>query len=108
MTTKDLRYPQCRYARFGQSRFEPVKRTALDGKEWWCIVDHFTGEHDCSRFKMRRQALAHLAIEFRHNRLPYEPDPGFGRGGFTDSQALQEVAWLVKHRKLKENKNETN
>lgn len=105
MTTEKLRYPQCRCARFGQSRFEPVKRTALDGKVWWCIVDHFTGEYDYSRFKTYRQALVHLAIEFRHNRLPYDPDPGFGKR-WIHERTDQEVRWLVDHKKLKENKDE--
>ena len=106
MTTKELRYPQCRCARFGQSRFEPVQRTALDGKVWWCIVDHFTGEYDYSRFKKRRQALVHLAIELWNRRLPYEPDPGFSKAWLTE-RSFKELAWLVDHRKLKEDKNET-
>ena len=105
MTTKELRYPQCRCAWFGQSRFEPVRRTALDGKLWWCIVDHFTREHDYSRFKTCRQALVHLAIELRHNRLPYEPDPGFGKNWIHERTA-QEVAQLVCGMKLKENKDD--
>lgn len=90
-------YPQCRCARFGQSRCEPVQRTALDGKAWWCIIDHFTGEHDYSKFKKRRQALVHLAIEFRHNRLPYEPDPGFCPG-WLKARTAAEVADLVDKR----------
>ena len=105
MTTEKLRYPQCRVPNFGQSRFEPVRRTALDGKLWWCIVDHFTREYDYSRFKMYRQALVHLAIELRHNRLPYEPDPGFGEKWIHERTA-QEMAYLVCGIKLKENKNE--
>ena len=95
----DRRYPQCRCVRFGQSRFEPVKRTALDGKVWWDILDHFTGEYDWNRFKKRWQALVYLAIEIRHRRLPYEPDPGFGRKWIHERTA-QEVAWLVGHRRL--------
>ena len=106
MTTEKSRYPQCRRTRFGQSRFEPVTRTALDGKVWWCIVDHFTGEYDYSKFKTRRQALVHLAIEFRHNRLPYDPDPGFGKKWIHERTA-QEVAMLVCDMKLKEDKDET-
>lgn len=106
MTTEKSKYLQCRCARFGQSRFEPVRRTALDGKLWWCIIDHFTGEYDYSRFKTYRQALVHLAIEFRHNRLPYEPDPGFG-DKWIHERTDQEVELLVCGMKLKENKNET-
>ena len=101
MTTEKPRYPQCRCARFGQSRFEPVRRTALDGKLWWCIVDHFTGEYDYSKFKKRRQALVLLAIKLHNNRLPYEPDPGFGKS-WIHERTTRELAWLVDHKKLKE------
>jgi hypothetical protein len=106
MTTDKPRYPQCRCARFGQSRFEPVQRTALDGKVWWVMYDYAKGEYDYSRFKKRRQALVHLAIEFRYNRLPYDPDPGFGEK-WIHERTDQDVAWLVDHKKLKENKDET-
>ena len=101
MRTCDRRYPQCRCARFGQSRFEPVQRTALDGKVWWCILDHFTGEYDWSRFKKRRQALEHLAIELRHGRLPYDPDPGFNKDWLLGRTA-PEMKYLVYHRRLKD------
>lgn len=99
--TSDRWYPQCRCARFGQSRFEPVQRTALDGKVWWCILDHFTGEYDYSRFKKRRQALVRLAIELRHGRLPYEPDPGFSKEWLM-GRSQEEMAYLVRHRRLKD------
>lgn len=96
-----LKYPQCRCARFGQSRFEPVKRTALDGKVWWCIVDHFTGEHDYSKFKKRRQALVHLAIELRHCRLPYDPDSGFSKDWLM-ALSHEDIRRLIDHRRLKD------
>ena len=98
--TSNRWYPQCRYSWFGQSRFEPVKRTALDGKVWWCIFDHFTREHDYSRFKKRRQALVHLGIELRHRRLPYEPDPGFSEEWLM-GRTQEEMAYLVRHRHVK-------
>ena len=104
MRTRDLRYPQCRCARFGQSRFGPVKRTALDGKVWWVIFDYFTGEHDWSRFKKRRQALVHLSIELRHRRLPYEPDPGFSKEWLAE-RSQEEMRYLVWHRRLKDGTN---
>ena len=100
MKTSSSRYPQCRCARFGQSRFEPVQRTALDGKVWWCIFDHHTGECDYSRFKKRRQALVRLAIELRHCRLPYDPDPGFSKEWLM-GRSREEMAYLVRHRRLK-------
>ena len=106
MTTKKLRYPQCRYAWFGQSRFEPVRRTALDGKVWWVIYDRAKGEYVTGyRFRYYRQALVHLAMELRYNRLPYDPDPGFGKK-WIHERTDQEVRWLLDHRKLKENKDE--
>jgi hypothetical protein len=103
MRTCDHRYPQCRCVRFGQSRLEPLKRTALDGKVWWVIFDHFKGEHDWSRFPKRRQALAHLAIELRHGRLPYDPDPGFSKAWLM-RRSLKEMVYLVDHRRLKDEK----
>lgn len=102
---ENRRYPQCRCARFGQSRFEPVQRTTIDGKVWWCIVDHLTGMYICGKFKKRRQALVHLAIELWNRRLPYEPDPGFGKAWLV-KRSFKELAWLVDHRKLKEDKSE--
>ena len=102
MKRQSIRYPQCRCARFGQSRFEPVKRTALDGKVWWCILDHFTGEYDYSRFKKRRQALVHLVIELQKRRLPYDPDPGFSKEWLMELSP-REVRYLVNHRRLDEN-----
>ena len=101
MKARDRSYPQCRCARFGQSRFEPVRRTALDGKAWWCILDHFTGEYDCSRFKKRRQAIVRLAIELRHGRLPYDPDPGFSKEWLM-RRSSDEMAYLVDHRRMKD------
>ena len=103
MRTCDRRYPQCRCVRFGQSRFEPAKRTALDGKVWWCLFDHFKGEYDFGRFYKRRQVLVHLAIELRHGRLPYDPDPGFSKDWLLKRTA-SEVAYLVDHRRLKDEK----
>ena len=101
MRTYDRMYPQCRCARFGQSRFEPVKRTALDGKVWWCILDHFTGEYDFCRFKKRRQAIVHLAIELRHCRLPYDPDPGYSKKWLM-RRSQEEMKYLVRHMRLKD------
>lgn len=69
-------YPQNPCARFGQSRFGPVKRTALDGKVWWRIYDyrHFVAQ---GKFKSRKKALIWMVLAFRHGWLRYEPDPGF-------------------------------
>ena len=71
------RYKQNPCIRFGQSRFGPAKRTALDGKTWWCVYDYRNHKYGCYRFKTRRQALVQLELDIRSGRLPYEPDPGF-------------------------------
>lgn len=63
-------YPCC-----GQSRFEPVKRGALDGKVWWCVYDNkekmWRPGH---RHRTRRDAVLSLLMNFRHERMPFEPD----------------------------------
>ena len=105
MKTHELRYPQCRCARFGQSRFEPVKRTALDGKVWWCMRDHRKKEYVpwYYKFKTRREALVQLAIDFKHGRIPHEPDPGFDKDWLVALSA-EDVAWLMDHRRLRKEK----
>ena len=70
-------YSQNQCIRFGQSRFGPSKRTALDGKVWWCVYDYRNHTYGWYRFKKRRQALVQMAMDLRSKRLPYEPDPGF-------------------------------
>lgn len=105
MRTCDRRYPQCRCARFGQSRFEPVQRTALDGKVWWCLYDHRKNEYVAwYKMKLRRQALVHLAMELRHGRLPYDPDPGFSKEWLM-GRSQEEMKYLVRHGRLKDEKN---
>ena len=47
-------YPRNPCMRFGQSRFGPVKRTALDGKAWWCMYDYHDNAYvTWYRFKRR-------------------------------------------------------
>ena len=99
-----LRYPQCRCARFGQSRFEPARRTALDGKVWWCMYDHKTGKYVPGyrhRFDKRRQALVQLVMDLRNDRLPYDPDPGFSKD-WLSGRTAPELAYLVDNRRLKD------
>ena len=89
-------YPQNQCIRFGQSRFGPLKRGALDGKVWWCMYDYRKKEYvTWGRFKTRRQALVQLAIDLRLNRLPYEPDPGFYHGWLAE-RGDAEVMDLIK------------
>ena len=91
-------YPLNQCIRFGQSRFGPSKRTALDGKAWWCMYDYKDHAYiTWYRFKTRRQALVQLAIDLRLNGLPYEPDPGFSREWF-DARTAEETWDLVNRR----------
>lgn len=100
--TSDRRYPQCRCARFGQSRFGPVKHTALDGFVWWDVYDYAKGEYvSWYKFRKRRLALVQLAMDFRHKRLPYEPDPGFSKD-WLSRRTAPEIAYLIDHRRLKD------
>lgn len=102
MRTCDRMYPQCRCARFGQSRFEPVKRTALDGKVWWCLYDRRKNEYVAwYKKKMRRHVLVQLVIDLKHGRLPYEPDPGFSKDWLM-GRSQEEMAYLVRHRRMKD------
>lgn len=102
MRTSDCRYPQCRCVRFGQSRFEPVKRTALDGKVWWCLYDHRKNEYiTWYKKEMRRHVLVQLATDFKHGRLPHEPDPGYDKDWLLALSA-EDVSWLIDHRRMKD------
>ena len=53
-------------------RFEPRKRTALDGVTWWCIWDNVRGNWSTSiyhwKYKTRRAAV--IAIEARKEDTP--------------------------------------
>jgi len=98
MTAYDARYPRNRCVRFGQSRFGPVTRTALDGRVWWCMRDFREHEYvPWHKFRFRRQAVAQLLVDLRHNRLPYEPDPGFSRE-WLESRSLEQLASLLRRR----------
>jgi hypothetical protein len=77
------RYPRCYKPCLGQSRFEPLKRTALDGKTWWCIFDHRKsivnpvtpiGWLGNGRWKTRKGCILHIWQEMVHGRLPFVPD----------------------------------
>ena len=70
------RYPQCTRPCLGQSRFEPLKRTALDGKVWWCVFDNKppTRYIAGAKFKTRKSCVIHIWQEMVGGRLPFEPD----------------------------------
>lgn len=59
----------------GQSRFVAVKRTALDGRTWWCVFDnkrrtYVTG----TRCKLRRELEWCIQKGLRQGWLQFEPD----------------------------------
>ena len=51
----------------GQRRYVAAKRTALDGKVWWCIFDHkkngYSVAGGCGRYKTRKDC--EYGIEWR-------------------------------------------
>lgn len=77
---KRPRHGNCEYPCCGQSRFEPHKREALDGKVWWCIYDNgmYSSEGgdwiEGWRCKTRKDCVFHIWQEMVHGRLPFEPD----------------------------------
>ena len=91
-------YPLNQCIRFGQSRFGPSKRTALDGKVWWCLYDYKDHAYVTGyRCRTRKQALVRLAKDLQNKMLPYEPDPGFSLEWFM-ARTAPEVADLVDRR----------
>lgn len=76
---------------FGQSRYEPVKREALDGKVWWCLWDNRNYQFLCGRYETRRALLVHLMINLKHNHVPFEPD-----------DPKKGMAWLMRCKTLEQ------
>lgn len=59
----------------GQARYVPSKRTALDGKVWWCLFDRLRGEYlPGMRSRTRTDAVLWLELAFRRGELPYVPE----------------------------------
>ena len=74
---KRPRHGNCGYPCCGQSRFGPVRRTALDGKVWWRIYDHAIPVDNWIgglKFKTRKDCVVCIWQELVHGRLPFEPD----------------------------------
>lgn len=63
----------------GQLRFVPMKRTALDGKEWWCVYDNERGDWTNStvlggaRWKMKIECARAIAKAIEKHEIPFEP-----------------------------------
>ena len=101
MPRKNERFRNLRYASAypccGQSRFEPVRRTALDGKVWWCAYDNRRSVFVQGLRRTTRRALVlDLLMAFQHDRLTFEADNNaFGiawlKGLTSIDQALRDV-----------------
>ena len=71
---RSLRYASA-YPCCGQSRFEPLRRRALDGKLWWCAYDNRMGNFVRGmRRPTRRAIVLDLFLAFRNKRLTFEAD----------------------------------
>ena len=62
----------------GQSRFVAQKRTALDGRKWWCVFDNKRRAYiPGTRCKLRRELEWCIQKGLRQGWLQFEPDsPG--------------------------------
>ena len=49
-----------------ESRFVPMKRTALDGRVWWCVWDCLRGQYSTFLYhgKYKRKKDAQFAIDY--------------------------------------------
>lgn len=72
------KYERCDHPCCGQSRFEPIRRQALDGKWWWLLYDNKEGKfvRGSSRFKTRKTLVRCLFVSWKFEKtgLDYEPD----------------------------------
>ena len=71
----------------GQSRFVASKRTALDGRQWWCIYDQKRRKYlEGCKFRLRRECEERIAfkLQYRWNdhlpELTFEPDGANANG----------------------------
>ena len=58
----------------GQRRYVASKRTALDGKVWWCIFDHKANKYiEGSKYKMRAECEAGIGWKIHKGLLEIAP-----------------------------------
>lgn len=81
----------------GQMRYSAEKRTALDGKVWWCIFDHKARKYIAGcRYKMRAECEGSIGRRVRGGELATDKsdfidDPhGFKKG---KHKFMVEVHW---------------
>ena len=56
----------------GQMRYSAEKRTALDGKVWWCIFDHKDGDYVVGKYKTRTDCETRIGQRLRWCELPID------------------------------------
>lgn len=60
-----------RKCRLGKARFVPAKRTAIDGKVWWCVYDKTDNKYVPGMKKMlRREIVLSIVMAMKHGYLP--------------------------------------
>ena len=78
----------------GQLRFTAEKRTAIDGKVWWCIHDNEKGRYVPSKFRTRVECEAEITRKLQTREFDFVPyDDGTfkkGKHGFEVT-----VSWTV-------------
>lgn len=105
MPRKNERFRNLRYASAypccGQSRFEPLRRRALDGKLWWCAYDNRMGNFIRGmRRPTRREIVLDLFMAFRNKRLTFEADNNaFGIAWLNGLTSLDQAMRDVQNRK---------
>ena len=58
----------------GQRRYVAAKRTALDGKEWWCIFDHKRNKYLAgSKYRKRAECEVSIGRRIRGGELEIAP-----------------------------------
>ena len=83
----------------GQMRYSADKRTALNGKVWWCIFDHKIGKYIAgNKYKTRAECMMMIGRKVRQRELPtdvsdfLENPHGFKKGKHT---FVVDVFWTV-------------
>lgn len=58
----------------GQRRYVAAKRTALDGKVWWCVFDHKKNKYVGGKYKHRRDCEYGIGHRIRGGELEISPN----------------------------------
>ena len=57
--------------RRGMARFVPAKRTALDGRVWWCVFDKKELRYvPGMKARLRKEIESAIILDMKHGRLP--------------------------------------